>query len=190
MNPKERAELLSILARESYVAGEVTLASGKKSDYYLDCRRAIFLPRAAYLAGELMYELAAEAGVRQVGGMAVAAVPVIDAIIGAAYRHNADLRGFFVRKETKQHGLQQLIEGAFRPGLATAVIDDAVTTGGSSVTAVAAMRAANANVTTAIALVDRGEGGAEAFAKAGLKFKSVFTAAEIVAEHAHQSAQR
>jgi orotate phosphoribosyltransferase len=184
MKPNERAELLSILARESYFDREVTLSSGKKSNFYLDCRRTIFLPRAAYLVGELMLDLAIAAGVEQIGGMAVAAVPVTDAILAAAYRRKAELRGFFVRKETKQHGLQQLIEGAFKPGLKTAVIDDAVTTGGSSLQAVEAMRAAGAIVTAALALVERGEGGAEAFARAGLDFKWVFTAAEIRAEHA------
>ncbi|MGC1340253.1 MAG: hypothetical protein WA836_19230, partial [Candidatus Binataceae bacterium] len=95
MNQQYRSELLEILVRESYVEREVTLSSGKKSDYYLDCRRAIFLPRAAFLAGELMLELMVAAGVEQLGGMAVAAIPVTDAIIAAAYRHGVNLRGFF-----------------------------------------------------------------------------------------------
>jgi orotate phosphoribosyltransferase len=111
--------------------------------------------------------------------MAVAAVPVTDAIIAAAYRRGVDLRGFFVRKETKAHGLQQLIEGAFRPGLRTAVVEDTVTTGGSSLQAVAAMRDAGASVVAAIALVERGEGGADAFARAGLEYAWIFTADEI-----------
>jgi orotate phosphoribosyltransferase len=179
MNREYRAELLAILVREAYVEGRVTLSSGKTSDYYLDCRRAIFLPRAAFLVGELMIDLAIAAGVEQVGGMAVAAVPVTDAIIAAAYRRGLELRGFFVRKETKAHGLQQQIEGAFRPGLATAVVEDTVTTGGSSIQAVAALRAAGAKVTTALALVERGEGGAQAFAREGLAYRWVFTADEI-----------
>ncbi|HXW83537.1 MAG TPA: hypothetical protein VEJ86_03970, partial [Candidatus Binataceae bacterium] len=132
MNAQYRTELIEILARESYFQRKVTLASGRTSDYYLDCRRAIFIPRAAFLVGELMIELVRAANVAQIGGMAVAAVPVTDAIIAAAYRHNLDLRGFFVRKEQKQHGMQQLIEGAFRPAVRTAVVEDAVTTGGSS----------------------------------------------------------
>ncbi len=179
MDAAYRAELLKILAREAYVERRVTLASGKTSDYYLDCRRAIFLPRAAFLIGELMLDLALASSVEQVGGMAVAAVPVTDAIIAAAYRRGVDLRGFFVRKETKAHGLQQLIEGAFRPGLRTAVVEDTVTTGGSSLQAVAAMRDAGANVVAAIALIERGEGGADAFGREGLKYDWVFTSDEI-----------
>jgi orotate phosphoribosyltransferase len=179
MNHAHRTELLEVLVREAYVERRVTLASGKTSDYYLDCRRAIFLPRAAFLIGELMLDLAIARNVEQVGGMAVAAVPVTDAIIAAAYRRGVELRGFFVRKETKAHGLQQLIEGAFRPGLRTAVVEDTVTTGGSSLQAVAAMRDGGAKVVAALALVERGEGGADAFAHDGLEYAWIFTADEI-----------
>jgi orotate phosphoribosyltransferase len=179
MNRAYRDELLRVLVREAYIERRVTLASGKTSDYYLDCRRAIFLPRAAFLIGELMLDLVLAHNAEQVGGMAVAAVPVTDAIIAAAYRRGAELRGFFVRKEIKAHGLQQQIEGAFRSGLRTAVVEDTVTTGGSSLQAVAAMRDAGANVVAAIALVERGEGGADAFARDGLKYEFVFTADEI-----------
>ncbi|HUY28434.1 MAG TPA: orotate phosphoribosyltransferase [Candidatus Binataceae bacterium] len=179
MNAEYHSELLEILVRESYVERAVTLSSGKKSDYYLDCRRAIFLPRAAFLVGELILELALEAGVEQLGGMAVAAIPVTDAAIAAAYRRGVNLRGFFVRKETKAHGLQQRIEGAFQPGLKTAVLDDTITTGGSTLEALAAVRDAGATVTAALTLVDRGEGGAAAFAREGLKYRWVVTGDEI-----------
>src|SRR5208282_2055506 len=112
------------------------------------------------------------------------ALPVTDAVIAAAYRNGDNLRGFFVRKETKQHGLQQMVEGALKPGLKTAVIDDTITTGGSSLQAVVAMRDAGADVIAAIALVERGEGAMEAFARAGLKYSWVFTADEVRAERA------
>ncbi|MGO9606166.1 MAG: orotate phosphoribosyltransferase [Candidatus Binataceae bacterium] len=181
MNAQYRKELIDILARESYVERQVTLSSGKTSDYYLDCRTAIFLPRTAFLAGELMLELVVAAGVAQIGGMAVAAIPVIDAIIGAAYRHGVELRGCFVRKETKAHGMQKRIEGAFRPGLKTAVLDDAITTGGSTLEALAALRDAGAEVTNCLAMVDRNEGGREAMAKAGLHYSFVLDASEIQA---------
>ncbi|HYB91663.1 MAG TPA: orotate phosphoribosyltransferase [Candidatus Binataceae bacterium] len=179
MSQQYRTELLQILVRESYFEREVTLASGKTSNYYLDCRRALFLPRAAFLAGELLLELVEAAGIEQIGGMAVAAIPVTDAVLAAAYRHGVELRGFFVRKEAKTHGLQQLIEGAFKPGLKTAVIDDTVTTGGSALDAAAAARNAGADVTAAMALVERGEGGREAFTRAGLEYRWIFTGDEI-----------
>lgn len=185
MNKAERAELLSLLARESYFERPaVTLASGRSSNYYIDCKRTLYLPRGAYLAGELMLDLALAEGIEQIGGMAAGALPVTDAIIAAANRHRADVRGFFVRKETKGHGLQQQIEGAFRKELRTAVIDDTITTGGSSLQAAAALREAGAVVSHAFALVDREEGAAAAFAGAGLKYLWLFTAEEVRAERA------
>jgi orotate phosphoribosyltransferase len=115
--------------------------------------------------------------------MAAGALPVTDAIINAAFERSYDITGFFVRKETKAHGLQQQIEGAFKKDRATAVIDDTITTGGSSLQAVAAMRVAGATVRVAFALVERGEGAAEAFAREGLKYIYLFTAEEIRAAH-------
>jgi len=179
MNPSDRSELLNLLARESYFERELKLTSGRGSNYYIDCKRTLYLPLGAHLAGEAVLEIVKEIGVAQLGGMAAGALPVTDAVIAAAYRNRVELRGFFVRKETKAHGLQQLIEGAFQKGLKTAVIDDTITTGGSSLQAVAAMREAGANVTHAIAMVERGEGAADAFARAGLEYRWVFTAEEI-----------
>ncbi|HXN85469.1 MAG TPA: orotate phosphoribosyltransferase [Candidatus Binataceae bacterium] len=179
MNPSDRSELLNLLARESYFERELKLTSGRGSNYYIDCKRTLYLPLGAHLAGEAVLEIVKAAGVAQLGGMAAGALPVTDAVIAAAYRNRVELRGFFVRKETKAHGLQQLIEGAFQKGLKTAVIDDTITTGGSSLQAVAAMREAGANVTHAIAMVERGEGAADAFASAGLEYRWVFTAEEI-----------
>ncbi len=184
MDPAERSELLALLARESYFERELTLASGRSSNYYVDCKRALYLPRGAYLAGEAMLELVQRAGVGQVGGMAAGALPVTDAVLAAAYRHGLELRGFFVRKEGHAHGLQQRIEGAFRPDLQTAVIDDTITTGGSSLRAAAALREAGARVTHALALVERDEGVKSAFSDAGLEYSRVFTAEQVRAAHA------
>jgi len=186
MNQAQRSELLALLARESYFErpAALTLASGRSSNYYIDCKRALYLPRGAYLAGELMLELVLEEGVEQIGGMAAGALPVTDALIVAAHNRGANLRGFFVRKEMKAHGLQQQIEGAFRKDLRAAVIDDTITTGGSSLQAADALRAAGATVTNAFALVDRGEGAAAAFVAAGLKYRWLYTAEEVRAERA------
>lgn len=179
MDQKARRQLLEILARESYSERQLTLASGRAATYYIDCKRTLYLPQGATLAGELMLELVKAKGIKCLGGMAAGALPVTDAIIVAAWHKKVDLRGFFVRKETKGHGLQQRIEGAFAPGLPTGVIDDTVTTGGSSLEAVAALRAAGANVIAAFAIVDRGEGAREAFAHEGLDYNYLFTADEV-----------
>jgi orotate phosphoribosyltransferase len=174
-----RHTLLELLARESYIERELTLASGRSSNYYIDCKRTLYLPQGAFLAGELMLELVAAQGIEQLGGMAAGALPLTDAVIGAAYRKGADLTGFFVRKEIKPHGTQQRIEGAFRAERRTGVIDDTITTGGSSLDAVSAIKAAGGKVSTAFAMVDRGEGAREAFAGHGLEYSYLFTAEEI-----------
>ncbi len=111
--------------------------------------------------------------------MAAGAIPVTDAIISAAYRHNVNLRGFFVRKETKGHGLQQRVEGAFQPNLKTAVVEDTNTTGGSTLEALAAAREAGAVVSAALTIVERGEGAADAFEREGLAYSWILTGAEI-----------
>ncbi len=174
-----REELLEILRRESYFEHELTLSSGRGSKYYIDCRRTLYLGRGAYLAGELMLDLVLAQGVTQVGGMAMGALPITDAVIGAAYRRSLDMTGFFVRKESKPHGLQQQIEGAFRPSRVTGVLDDTVTTGASCLAAASAAREAGARVSAAFALVDRGEGAREAFARAGLTYVYLFAAEEV-----------
>jgi orotate phosphoribosyltransferase len=186
MNQTQRSELLTLLAHESYFerSAALTLASGRSSNFYIDCKRTLYLPRGAYLAGELMLDLVLARRIEQIGGMAAGALPVTDALIGAAHRHDAKLSGFFVRKEMKPHGLQQQIEGAFRSELRAAVIDDTITTGGSSLQAADALKAAGATVTDAFALVDRGEGAAAAFAAAGLEYHWLFTAEEVRAERA------
>jgi orotate phosphoribosyltransferase len=187
MNASEKSALLNLLARESYFERELKLTSGRGSSYYIDCKRTLYLPLGAYLAGEAVLELVKEAGIAQLGGMAAGALPVTDAAIAAAYRNHVELRGFFVRKETKAHGLQQLIEGAFQKGLKTAVIDDTITTGGSTLQALAAVREAGGNVTHAFTLVDRGEGAADAFAREGLEYRWVFSAEEIRAAAKQQT---
>src|ERR1700681_1271838 len=185
MNHTDRDELLALLARESYFErSAVTLTSGRSSNYYIDCKRTLYLPRGAHLAGALMLELVMAEGIEQIGGMAAGALPVTDAIVNAAFARGYDLTGFFVRKETKAHGLQQQIEGAFKKDRATGVIDDTITTGGSSLQAVAAIRAAGATGAVAFAVVERGEGAAVAFARDGLRYVYLFTAEEVRAARA------
>jgi orotate phosphoribosyltransferase len=93
MRSEERRELLAMLARESYFERQLTLSSGRASSYYVDCKRTLYIPRGGYLAGELLLELAAAAGVEQIGGMAAGALPVTDAVMAAAHRGGVNHRG-------------------------------------------------------------------------------------------------
>jgi orotate phosphoribosyltransferase len=179
----KRAELLKLILEVSFERREVTLSSGKKSDFYLDLRTTLMRPLGQQLAGELLLaKLAREwPRVDAVGGMAVGAVPLVSAVLSAAAHHDAStpLLGFFVRKEAKKHGKGQQIEGAFRSGMAVALLEDTTTTGGSTLEAMDLVQAAGGHVARVLCLVDRGEGAPEAFAARGVALEPLFTRADL-----------
>jgi orotate phosphoribosyltransferase len=176
-----RAELLELVLR-TFERRRIVLSSGKQSDFYLDLRKTLMLPRGVLLAGELVLErLLAGPTVEALGGMAVGAVPLVAAVLAAAARRDPETRlvGFFVRKETKAHGLGRRIEGGFAAGQTVALVEDTATTGGSLLEAVEAVEAAGGKVARVLCVVDRGEGAAQAFAARGLPLESLFTRADL-----------
>lgn len=179
----ERRELLELILRHGFEKRRVVLSSGKESDFYLDLRATMMRPRGIELAGRLLHaRLADGPRVDAVGGMVVAAVPVVSAVLLAAARAGdewRDLCGFFVRKEAKQHGLGKRIEGAFRAGQTVALVEDTMTTGGSTLEALDAVAAAGGEVARVLCIVDRGEGAAEAFARRGLALEALYTRADL-----------
>lgn len=175
---RERRELLQLVVEHSFERRKVVLSSGRESDFYLDLRTTLMRPRGLTLTGRLLLErLRAGPRVDAVGGMVVAAVPVVASILLAAEADDdwRDLLGFFVRKEEKRHGLGKRIEGAFREGQTVALVEDTMTTGGSTLQALDAVAAAGGKPVRALCLVDRGEGAREAFAERGIALESVFT---------------
>lgn len=179
----DREELRRLIVDLCVERREVTLASGRKSDFYLDLRRLLMRPRGVRLAGEQVLAALASRGpsVDAVGGMAVGAVPLVAAVLAAAARHDPAPRlvGFFVRKEAKRHGLGGRIEGAFAPGQSVALVEDTTTTGGSTLDALDAVTEAGGKVARVLCLVDRGEGAREAFAARGLALEPLFTRADL-----------
>jgi orotate phosphoribosyltransferase len=177
-----RKELLALILEHSFERRKVTLSSGKESDFYLDLRTTLMRPRGLELAGELLYgKLATGAPVDSVGGMVVAAVPVVAAVLSAAARQDpaSPLVGFFVRKEAKKHGMGKRIEGAFAEGQNVALVEDTMTTGGSTLDAVDAVLAEGGKVARVLCVVDRGEGAADAFARRGLTLEPLFDRADL-----------
>jgi orotate phosphoribosyltransferase len=177
----QREELLRMIL-ETLEEREITLSSGKKSGFYLDCRRPLMTPLGQKLAGELVLgKLMLGPWVDAVGGMAVGAVPLVTSVLAAAAHHDAGtkLLGFFVRKETKGHGLRRRIEGHFRAGQSVALLEDTCTTGGSTLEALQIVEAEGGKVARVICLVDRGEGAAEAFAERGIELEAIFTRADL-----------
>lgn len=178
-----RAELLELIVRHSFERRKVTLSSGKESDFYLDLRTTMMRPRGTELVGRLLLARLAEGPrVDAVGGMVVAAVPVVSAILAAAARAGEgwqELLGFFVRKEAKKHGLGRRIEGAFAPGQSIALVEDTMTTGGSTLEALDAVTEAGGKVTRVLCIVDRGEGAADAFAARGLTLEALLSRGDL-----------
>ena len=180
-----RTQLLEILRRKSVMYGEFTLASGKRSDFYCDARLTTLDPRGALALGEVGWEMvvaeSAKLGVVPVaiGGLTMGADPVALAIGMGAARAGAELQVFSIRKQAKVHGRGRLIEGNFKAGDCVVIVDDTVTTGGSTLEAIEKVRAEGGVVAFVIVLVDRGEGGREAIEAAGVPVCAVFTRAEI-----------
>jgi orotate phosphoribosyltransferase len=159
-----RQTLVAELREHALVIGEVTLSSGAKASYYVDARRALLRPTGFLAAGELIAAAAVRMGAEAVGGPVMAAIPLACAAI--AVPGGAGLRGFFVRKERKEHGLQRWVEGPVEAGTKCLVVEDTVTTGGSTVSAIEKMREEGLDIVGGVCVVDRLAGGAKAIADA------------------------
>jgi orotate phosphoribosyltransferase len=173
-----RGTLLAELRAHSLILGEVTLSSGAKAQYYVDARRTLMRPAGFHAAGELIAAIAAEVGADAVGGPATAAIPPACAAI--AVPSGAELVAFFVRGERKEHGLQRWVEGPVAAGARCLVVEDTVTTGGSTAKAIGRIREEGLEVAGVVAVVDRLAGGGEAIeAAAGAPYRALVTIDEI-----------
>ena len=192
LTPKE--QLLEILKEKSVCRGAFTLASGAQSDFYVDAKLTTSDPRAALLVGSVGWELVKEttrAGiihVDSIGGLTMGADWMALSIGIAAHLEDlqAALRVFSVRKSAKEHGRLKRIEGNFSPGDSVVVVDDVITTGGSTIQAIDAIEEAGGSIAFVIALVDRQEGGRENIEKRGHKVVPIFTRAELTGADARQ----
>lgn len=171
--------LVALLARESARIGRFVLASGRESTLYIDARRTTMHPEGLSLVGPLGLAACAAWGADSVGGLTLGADPIAYAIAYASQLAGTPVRAFTVRKEAKQHGTGQLIEGQFRAGDRVVIVEDVITTGGSARKAVAAVRAAGGEVVGVLAVVDRQEGGREALEADGLVVQALVTAEQL-----------
>jgi orotate phosphoribosyltransferase len=158
-----RETLIEELRRHALVIGEVTLTSGATAQYYVDAKRAILRPAGFAALAELVAGYAKQWEATAVGGLTMGA----DAPACAALAGGADVKAFFVRKETKAHGLQRKVEGPIlEPGERCLIVEDVVTTGGSTVQAIEAVREEGFEVVGVVAVLDRLAGGADAIRQA------------------------
>ena len=171
----DREALLQLVRAKALKFGQFTLASGREASYYLDCRQITLDAQGARLVGEGMLELLAGDMPDLVGGMAIGADPITAAILTLAGVKGLPLRGVMVRKEAKQHGTGKLVEGPFQPGETIAIVEDVVTTGGSSLLAIERCEEVGLKTKHVLAIIDRLEGGREAFAARGYELTTLFT---------------
>ncbi len=173
----ERARLLELLKRLSYERREVILASGKPSDFYIDCKQTVLTAEGHFLVGTLICDLVENLApeVRAIGGLTMGADPIASATATVSWHLGRPLDAFYVRKEPKGHGTQKWLEGdkTVRPGTPVAIVEDVCTTGGSTLKAIERARLHGLEVRRVIALVDREEGGREAV-EAVVPFSSLF----------------
>jgi orotate phosphoribosyltransferase len=174
-----REALKDLIRDKALRFGDFTLASGKKASFYLDCRQVTLDAQGARLIGEGMLELLANDMPELVGGMAIGADPITASILTLAGMRGLSLRGVMVRKEVKQHGTGRLVEGPFNKGETIAIVEDVVTTGGSSLLAAERCQAEGLKVKRVLAIIDRLEGGRQAFAERGYELTTLFTINEF-----------
>ena len=171
-----RERLVELLRRRSFEKKRVTLASGRESDFFIDCKQAVLTAEGHALVGELMFDaLDGLPRCEAVAGVELGGCPLASAVSLVSFVRGRPLDALYVRKEAKDHGSRRLVEGdrSLRPGLPVVILEDVITTGGSTLKAVEKLRAAGAEVVGVVALVDRLEGGADAIRAAGLPLLSI-----------------
>lgn len=181
-NARLKKVVLERLLELSFRVGDFTLASGRKSDYYVDARLTTLDPFASPAIAKLFLAEAKALGATAVGGLTLGADPIIGAMVALGESISYPIKGFIVRKAAKGHGTGKLIEGNLDKIDKVVVVEDVVTTGGSAILAIDAVKEMGADVVGVLAVVDREEGGREAIEKLGLPLKALFTADELKRE--------
>jgi orotate phosphoribosyltransferase len=179
-----RARLADIIRTRSFGRGEITLASGRKSDFYFNLKPTMLDPEGAALLAELTFDALKDDNLDYVGGLEMGAVPLAGAIAQLSWLKNQPIAAFFVRKKPKEHGARLAVEGLAKgetlQGKRIVIVEDVTTTGGSAIKALDAVREAGGDVVLVYTMVDREEGAAESFAAAGVPFRSLYKASEFL----------
>jgi orotate phosphoribosyltransferase len=178
--------LLELLRELSFARRRVLLASGQESDFFIDCKQAVLTAEGHALVGELVLDALTRLPVRvsAVAGVELGGCPLASAVSVASFHRGTPLDAIYVRKDVKTHGSRRLLEGGTRlpSGASVALLEDVVTTGGSTLAAGTKLRDASYALAGVIALVDRLDGGREAIEGAGLFFHALYTRSDFIAD--------
>jgi len=184
-NAKER--LIEIILERSFKYSDdppFTLVSGRKSNYYFNCKPTTLDPEAMNLIGEILFEMLADAEVTAAGGLTLGADPIANALSVISFQKGKPIRSFIVRKDVKDHGTKSGVEGNVRPGERVAILDDVITTGGSTINAIVRAREAGLVIDRVIALIDREEeSGRQNIEAYVARVDAVLTRTEIISRY-------
>ncbi|MEQ8161367.1 MAG: orotate phosphoribosyltransferase [Smithellaceae bacterium] len=163
-----------------------TLASGRQSNYYFNCKPTTLDPEGMNLIGAIVFDMVKDSSITAAGGLTLGADPIANSLAVISYQKGKPIKSFIVRKDVKDHGTKSAIEGSVKAGETVLIIDDVITTGGSTITAIEQARQAGLIVDRVITLIDREEGGRENIQKHVENIQSVLTRTEIMAIRARK----
>ena len=177
---KIRQQLYKLIKEKAYHEGQIKLASGKMSNYYLDARAVTLSSEGAYLVGNMIFDIVRDRQVAAVGGPTLGADPIVGALAVVSFQNNKPVNTFLIRKTPKAHGRMLQVEGPEIPASTEVVLlDDVATTGGSLIDSIEILKKMDISVKCAIVIIDREEGARENLAKADCELISLFKASEF-----------
>ena len=157
-----------------------TLASGRTSHYYFNCKPTTLDPEGMNLIGMIIFAMLADTDITAAGGLTLGADPIANALSLISYQRGKPIKSFIIRKEVKEHGTKSAVEGGVLPGEKVVIIDDVITTGGSTLTAIERARDAGLIIERVVTLIDREEGGRENIVRQVARVEAVFTRSDIM----------
>jgi orotate phosphoribosyltransferase len=174
MSDTSRTRLLELFRSRAVSFGRFTLASGKESTYYINSKKVLFHSEAVWLLGDVLWDMTKDLNIAAIGGLEIGAIPIATAAALHYHSHGRPLEGFFVRKQAKDHGSQQRLEGIVPAGARVAVVDDVFTQGTSVLQAIEVVEKAGAEVVAVSCIVDRLEGARDRLASK-YRYLPIFT---------------
>jgi orotate phosphoribosyltransferase len=171
--------LRQLVEERALLRGNIKLASGQMSSYYIDGKMLLLHSESSTLLGEVLYQMTKDMKLDAIGGPEVGAIPMTAAAVIRYHQSGKPMEGFFVRKDVKSHGTQKHIEGKFAAGYRVAVLEDVTTTAGSVLQAIDVLQKAGAKIEVVITIVDRLQGGRQNLEARGLRFEPIFTIRDL-----------
>ncbi|MDQ5985463.1 MAG: Orotate phosphoribosyltransferase [Syntrophus sp. SKADARSKE-3] len=178
-----KLKLAEIIIKKSFKYRDnppFTLASGKTSNFYFNCKPTTLDPEGMNLIGEILFSMLSDSEATASGGLTLGADPLANALSVISYQKGRPVKSFIVRKDVKDHGTKSAVEGDMQPGEKVVILDDVITTGGSTITAIERSRAAGLVVERVIALIDREEGGKENILQHVERVEAILTRSEVM----------